>query len=87
VPIIGREIGFSVVEGIMIQPDFDSIKQTDPYGHEFWSARELMPLLGYDRWQNFEKAIERAKIACEESGDDVSRCFTDASKTSDMPTG
>jgi len=33
----------------MIQPDFDSIKQTDPYGHEFWYARDLAPLLGYKR--------------------------------------
>lgn len=28
-------------------PDFDSIKQTNPYGQEYWSARELAPLLGY----------------------------------------
>ena len=49
----------------MIQPDFDSIKQIDPYGHEFWSARRLMPLLGYGRkWQNFELVIQKARIAC-----------------------
>jgi hypothetical protein len=28
-------------------PDFDSIKQINPYGVEYWSARDLMPLLGY----------------------------------------
>jgi DNA-damage-inducible protein D len=43
-------------------PDFDSIKQTNMYGVEFWSARDLMPLLGYGKnWQNFEHAIQKAK--------------------------
>jgi len=27
---------------------------------EFWYARELMSLLGYSRWENFEGAINRA---------------------------
>jgi DNA-damage-inducible protein D len=71
----------------MIQVDFNSIKQMDPYRHEFWSARDLMPLLGYNSWQNFEKAIDRAKISCEESGDEVSQCFIDAIKTLEMPKG
>ena len=31
-------------------PDFDSIRQTNVYGVEYWSARDLMPLLGYDYW-------------------------------------
>ncbi len=30
-------------------PDFDSIKQTNPYGQEYWSARDLAPLLGYNK--------------------------------------
>ena len=34
-------------------------------GVEFWYARELQILLGYDRWENFENAINKAKIACE----------------------
>ena len=35
---------------------------------EFWYARELMPLLGYERWENFDKAISRAMDSCETSG-------------------
>jgi DNA-damage-inducible protein D len=42
---------------------FDAIRQTREDGSEFWSARDLMPLLGYDRWENFEQAIERARIS------------------------
>src|SRR5579863_2988564 len=69
-------------------PDFDSIKQTNPYGQEYWSARTLMPLLGYGRkWQNFEIVINKAMIACMESGNIVEQHFTDASKSSPMPHG
>lgn len=43
---------------------FDRIRRVRPDGSEYWSARELMPLQGYGNWQNFAKAIERAKAAC-----------------------
>ena len=57
-------------------PDFASIKQTNVYGIEFWSARDLMPLLGYDKnWRNFTTAIEKAKVACQESGQLVENHF------------
>src|ERR1017187_1544190 len=61
-------------------PDFDSIKQTNPYGQEYWSARDLAPLLGYNKWHRFEDAIQRAKIACEQSGNIVADHFTGAGK-------
>lgn len=32
---------------------------------EYWLARELMPLLGYERWENFEKAVKRSMESCE----------------------
>lgn len=47
---------------------FDSIRQISPYGAEYWSARDLYPLLGYDTWRRFETAIDRAKIACANMG-------------------
>jgi DNA-damage-inducible protein D len=62
-------------------PDFDSIRQVSPYGTEYWSARELAPLLGYSSsWQNFEIAIKRAKTACEQVGQVVADHFNDAIK-------
>lgn len=42
---------------------FDSIRRFDENGIEFWSARELMPLLGYTIWNNFIGTIEKAKIS------------------------
>jgi len=60
--------------------DFDSIKQINPYGQEYWSARDLAPLLGYVQWRNFEQAIKKAMIACKESGNSIEHHFADASK-------
>lgn len=46
---------------------FDQIRRTDHTG-EWWSARDLQPLLGYLRWERFEDAIERARVAIDNSG-------------------
>jgi hypothetical protein len=43
---------------------FDSIRQVDGDGKEFWSARDLMGLTGYPRWNEFVKAIDRAEVSC-----------------------
>lgn len=40
----------------------DCVHEKD--GVEFWYARELQGLLGYERWENFENAINKAKIVC-----------------------
>jgi hypothetical protein len=52
------------------QSPFDAIRHFDEHGCEFWFARELMPLLGYQKWERFEGSIERAEIACHNSGGD-----------------
>jgi len=49
---------------------FDVIKLVDDAG-EYWSARDLMPLLGYDKWERFEDAIERAISAVNNTGMDA----------------
>lgn len=48
---------------------FDTIRRTDEHG-EHWSGRDLMSLLGYERWENFAEAIDRARIALQNSGED-----------------
>ncbi len=57
------------------QQQFDSIRQLNPYGEEYWSARELMPLLGYEKWERFEGAIDRALNLCNYAKQDVSMHF------------
>src|SRR5579872_4414989 len=49
---------------------FDAIRQIDSQGREYWSARDLQKLLKYTRWEKFEDAIDRAMIACKNSGQD-----------------
>lgn len=54
---------------------------------EFWSARELKTILGYSKWDNFVKVIEKAKLSCENSGGYVSDHFADAGKMIELPKG
>lgn len=49
-------------------------------GVTFWRAREIQKLLEYTRWENFEVAIERAKIACINSDNDVDDHFREVTK-------
>ena len=46
---------------------FDQICQTDRDG-EFWSARDLMPLLGYKQWRRMDETIDRAVVSCQAIG-------------------
>lgn len=56
---------------------FEQIKQTDEQGNEFWSARALEKALEYSEYRHFIPAIERAKEACEKSGQRVPDHFED----------
>jgi BRO family, N-terminal domain len=47
---------------------FDSIRHLDDDGNEYWFARELMPLLGYAKWQSFEAIIERVTCCLDNIG-------------------
>jgi DNA-damage-inducible protein D len=54
---------------------FDAIKRTDERG-DWWSARDLMPLLGYRKWERFEDSIDRAMVSARVAGDDVDQAFS-----------
>ena len=61
---------------------FEDIKHIDKHGVEFWYARELIRVLQYSNWQNFEKIIDKAKISCQNSDINVFEHFIDVSKLS-----
>ena len=52
--------------------------------HEYWKARELMPLLEYSKWENFHNVIKRAMIACESSNNNVLNYFSEFRKMVDI---
>lgn len=62
---------------------FEDIKTIREDGTEFWSARELAPLLEYTKWESFLKVIKRAIIACENSGHEVLHDFPEVRKIVD----
>ena len=66
---------------------FEDIKHIDENGVEFWYARELMIVLEYKQWRRFESVIEKAKIACENSGISSFEHFANVGKTIKMPKG
>lgn len=59
---------------------FEQLKQSNNHGAEFWSARDLQPLLGYTQWRRFEDAVKRAITSCEQSGNKSGHHFAGAGK-------
>lgn len=65
---------------------FDDIRhETD--GVDYWYAREIMELLEYAKWQNFEKIVAKAKISCENNGIEVDDHFVKVSKMIEIGKG
>ena len=56
-------------------------------GIEFWFARDLQVLLGYEKWENFVNAVEKAKIACKNSGHIINDHFPGIRKMVDIGSG
>jgi DNA-damage-inducible protein D len=67
--------------------NFESFVNKTKDDLEFWFARDLQHLLGYDRWENFLNPISKAKIACEISGDIVENHFRDVTKMVGIGSG
>jgi DNA-damage-inducible protein D len=66
---------------------FESIKRTREDGTEFWYARELAPVLDYAKWENFSKVIDRAVLACRNSGFEAADHFPDVRKMVTIGSG
>ncbi len=66
---------------------FESIKHVDEYGQEYWYARELMQVLKYSKWGNFEKVIDKAKKSCKNSNMFVHDHFANVGKMVSIGSG
>ena len=79
-------MSLSICEGTNLFASFESIAH-DEASVSYWFARDLMGLLGYDRWENFLKAIERAQIACSTSKIRAPDHFRGATKMIELGKG
>lgn len=66
---------------------FEGIRQLDEDGNEYWSARDLAPLLEYQDWRNFLQVVDKARVACQQSERAVSDHFGDATKMVPIGSG
>lgn len=66
---------------------FEDIKHLTEEGIEFWYGRELQRVLEYTEWRNFYKVIDKAKIACDNSNQQVSDHFVDITKMVQLGSG
>ncbi len=68
--------------------DFEMLVQTEEdTGIEFWMARDLQEILGYAKWENFAKVVDKARTACMTSGYDESDHFLDVRKMVSLGSG
>ena len=67
--------------------NFESYAKKTENSVEFWLARDLQHLLGYEKWDNFKGVISKAKTACKVSEHNVSDHFAGVGKTIKMPKG
>lgn len=82
---ISRQPKSHMIEALL--QAFETARHRDEGGQEFWLARELSPLLGYKRWENFEAAIKRAKIACVNVGEAEGDHFRNVTKMVEIGSG
>ena len=66
---------------------FEQIRRTNDAGMEFWSSREFAAVLGYVNYRHFEAVIEKAKLACFNSGQRVEDHFVGADEMVEIGSG
>ena len=66
---------------------FEDIKHINEYGQEYWSARELIPVLEYNEYRFFKKVIDKAIEACASSNNTVSDHIVHAYDMVDIGSG
>jgi DNA-damage-inducible protein D len=72
-----------VVEGS--ESPFEKIRRTNDSGNDYWSSRDLAEVLGYTDYRNFEQVIQKARLACFNTGHRVDDHFVDI--TDMIPVG
>ena len=71
----------------MKENQFEKIKQLDDNGAEFWSSRDLAKALEYVDYRKFLKVIEKAEVACKNSGEVIHNHFVQADEMVEIGSG
>ena len=71
----------------MMTETFEGHAQQTENGVEYWLARDLQVLLGYEKWDNFQSVISKARTACEVSGHVIADHFADVGKMVELGSG
>lgn len=66
---------------------FERIRRTNEAGNEYWSSRDFASILEYGDYRNFEAVIEKAKLACFNSGHRVEDHFVDVTEMIEIGKG
>jgi DNA-damage-inducible protein D len=66
---------------------FEAAAQLDENGVQFWRARDLAKLLAYSDYRNFLNIVDKAKIACANTGQRVEDHFVDVTDMVDIGSG
>ena len=72
---------------VRLHASFEEIVQYDNDFGECWLARDLQELLGYAKWENFAKVIDRARMACKGAGYEPDDHFLEVRKMVDLGSG
>ncbi|MGB0949433.1 MAG: BRO family protein, partial [Marinirhabdus sp.] len=67
--------------------NFENHSQTTENGIEFWFARDVQHLLGYTKWDNYTKVVNKAKTSCEASDNAILDHFADVGKMVEIGSG
>lgn len=71
----------------LVKNSLDSVKRISDKGIEYWMARDLLVPLGYEKWDNFERVIDKARQSCESTGEDSSNHFLESGKKVGIGSG
>ena len=70
-----------------VKTALDARMKVTPKGYPFWYARDVMEILAYENWENFVKVIEKAKVACDNSGRFSSKHFLETKEMVEIGSG